>query len=96
MRSLLALMVCTGLIAWAHATKHKYFGLRANQPLVLSVTATPAEEEDLTPKQASVRQATTPGFHLTQLQQAYMNSLSAFRRDSILRSRLLAREMVTQ
>lgn len=74
--------------------KHKYFGLRADQPLILSITTSSSERENIDGKYIPVKQVTTPGFHLTRLQQAYMNSLSPFRTDSILLNRLVASQLL--
>lgn len=76
---MLALLVCTGLIAWAHITKQKYFGLRASQPASLAVK--PGEDNDT---------ATTVGFHpsvfnLPVLHNVYVRGVSAMEQDSVSR-----------
>ena len=92
MRSLLALIVCTGLIAWAHATKHKYFGLRASEPTMLSISGSPASPAITNNNDGQVKSVAV-GFHLSNLQKAYMRSLYAIHHDSLWHARLLAHDL---
>lgn len=77
MRSILALLVCTGLIAWAHTTKHKYLGLRASQPASLAVM--PGQDNNGITSADFHRSV----FHLPVLHNVYLHGVSAMYQDSI-------------
>lgn len=75
MRSILALLVCTGLIAWAHTTKHKYLGLRASQPASLAVM--PGQDNN-----GAAADLHRSVFHLP-FHNVYLHGVSAMYQDSI-------------
>lgn len=79
MRSILALLVCTGLIAWAHTTKHKFLGLRASQPASLAVMPGQGNGSATT---ADFRRSV---FHLPVLHSVYLHGVSAMYQDSMSR-----------
>ncbi len=89
MRSLITLIVCTGLIAWAHAGKHKYFGLRAVQPTAPSIATlpeAPAHKTDL----SLTTEVSNTLFHLPAVHSVLQNSLRVTGRDSLVHGHLLA------
>ncbi|PUZ20512.1 hypothetical protein DCM91_18950 [Chitinophaga costaii] len=79
------MFLCAGLIVWAHAQKHIYFGLRANQPEAFIASMPPAEQEYVVNQEVITIKANNYLFRLPTLHHSHLRVAS---QDS-LHSRLL-------